>query len=193
MLTQLATIKARLGLTELDVVHDEMLTRVIRALSAWFDSECNRAFARTVDAAYEFAADETRLAVPCYPIESVTRFELKRDEAEGWVTLSGVSFVLRRNCVVALPAPLGSWCERGRIVYTGGFVLPGTTPLPGQTPLPAELEHALVEQVAFWFQNRERLGLQRIWEYHGTYRQYIDFDLLTSVKAILKKYERWSV
>jgi hypothetical protein len=48
-----------------------------------------------------------------------------------------------------------------------------------------------VEQVAFWFQNRDRAGLTRLWEYHGTYRQFADLDLLTSVRAVLFQHTRW--
>jgi hypothetical protein len=32
-----------------------------------------------------------------------------------------------------------------------------------QTPLPPGLEQAAVEQIAFWFQNRDHLGLKTFW------------------------------
>jgi hypothetical protein len=51
--------------------------------------------------------------------------------------------------------------------------------------LPADLEQAALDQLAFWFQNRDRQGLQRLWEYHGLYRQFADLDLLTSTRAVL--------
>ena len=60
-------------------------------------------------------------------------------------------------------------------------------------PLPKDLEQAAVEQVAFWYQNRDRLGLLRIWEYHGTYRQFADLDLLQSVRAVLFQYTRFEI
>src|SRR5512139_4202678 len=108
MLTRLATVKARLGLLETDVAHDEILANSIRAVSAWFDWECNRTLARTIDAVHEFGADEKDVRVPCYPVESIRRFELKSNEIEGWVAQPGVGFVLRRGCVLTLADSLGT-------------------------------------------------------------------------------------
>ena len=82
MLTQLITVKSRLALTVTD--YDEILTTTIRAVSARFDQECNRALARTVNATYEFSAEETELRPPGYPVESVSKFELKSNETVGW-------------------------------------------------------------------------------------------------------------
>ena len=80
-----------------------------------------------------------------------------------------------------------------RITYTGGYVLPGDTPDAGQTALPDDLEQAAVEQVAYWFRNRDSTGLLRIWPHDGTYEAFLQSDLLLEVRAVLKKYERWSL
>jgi len=72
-------------------------------------------------------------------------------------------------------------------------LLPGDIPGPGQTPLPPDLEQAAVEQVAYWFQNRDKLGLLRNWPHDGTYQQLSGADLLPSVAAVLQKYKRWSI
>ena len=200
MLTQLSTIKARLALLDTDTQFDALLTNAIKAVSQRFDKECNRTFARTENFAQEFSADMTELCAVCYPIESVSKFELKTDEASGWIEQTNVKYLIRRQCVISLSSvfcPLSSLPALARMTYTGGYVLPGD-PVPQPLPnaplpvrLPADLEQAAVEQVAFWFQNRDRLGLMRIWEYHGTYRQFADLDLLTSVKAVLFQYTRW--
>jgi hypothetical protein len=71
--------------------------------------------------------------------------------------------------------------------------LPGATVSAGQTPLPSDLENAAVEQVASWFQNRDKLGLTRIWFHQGTYEQFSQLDLLLPVQAVLKRYERWTL
>ena len=75
----------------------------------------------------------------------------------------------------------------------GGYVLPGATPGPGQTPLPDDLEQACVEQCAFWFQNKDRLGLKTHWPSGEAYRQFATQDLLESVQAVLARYRRWSL
>ena len=191
MLTQLATVKSRLGIYEFDLKDDALLTRAIEAVSARFDRECNRTLARTANAAQEFNAADLELCPAVYPIESVTRFELKTTEAEGWVEQADIDFLIRSHCVISLAAPLGTTREQARVIYTGGYVLPGATVGAGQTPLPADLETAAVEQVAFWYQNRDRVGVLKEWPKGGIYQEFADIDLIPSVRAVLGRYERW--
>src|SRR5437588_7661460 len=169
MLTQLSTVKARLGISEFDLQYDNILTNAIKGVSARFDKECNRTLARTADAAEEFSAADMEVCPGCYPIESVSSFALKTSEAGGWVEQTGMDFLVRRRCVISLAEPLGNVWEQGRVIYTGGYVLPGAIVGAGQTALPADLEQAAVEQVACWYQNRERLGLVRRWPKGGVY------------------------
>jgi hypothetical protein len=197
MLTQLATVRARLEIAGDDTSHDDLLSRAIEAVSARFDRECNRALARTVGATQEFPATETEVVARCYPVETVTKFEVKTSEADGWVVQSGTSFLVRQGCVISLAAPL-SWSSPGgeglgRVTYTGGYVLPGAAPASGQTALPADLESAAVEQVAAWFQQRDKLGLVRHWPKSGVYLVFQQLPLLPQVTAILRPYRRWSV
>ena len=138
-----------------------------------------------------------------YPVESVTKFELKQNETEGWIEQTGVEYLIRRACVLSLAQPLSAGqsgsdrstlnAPQARVTFTGGYVLPGTTVGTGQTALPSDLEQAAVEQVAFWFQNRDKLGLTRIWFHQGTYEQFSQLDLLLNVQAVLKRYERWTI
>ena len=194
MLTQLTTIKSRLSI--LDTDSDALLTNALKAISARFDNECNRTFTRAVNATYEFNAEEIELRPLCYPVESVSKFELKTNETDGWSEQTGVQYLIRRACVISLASPLSSLhspLSTARLTYTGGYVLPGTTPGAGQTALPDDLEQAAVEQVAYWYQNRDKLGLVRIWPHDGTFETFAQLDLLLQVRAVLRKYERWSV
>src|SRR4051812_6833475 len=106
MLSQLSTLKSRLAIDEFEVKYDSLLTTALTALSARFDAETNRTLARTVNATQEFSADETEILVPCYPIESVTKFELKSTEAEGWIQQTNIDYLIRRNCIISLPTPI---------------------------------------------------------------------------------------
>jgi len=194
MLAQLTIVKARLGISPADVTQDEMLTRVIQAVGARFERECNRVFPRTVGATHEFRASEREVIPACYPIETVTRFELKEDETDGWVEQTGVEFVIRRGCVISLGSALSTVeADVGRISYTGGFVLPGSVPAEGQTALPKDLEHAAIEQVAVWYQHRDKLGLIRHWPSSGTYLVLSQLPLLPAVSLTLRRHQRWSV
>jgi hypothetical protein len=192
MLTQLLTVKTRLGISEFEVKDDAILTNAIKAISGRFDKECNRTLARSVDLVEEFSAEEVELRLSCYPIESVSKFELKSAEAGGWLELMGLEYLVRRGCVVSLKSQLGTWREQARITYTGGYVLPGTTASAGQTALPDDLEQSAIEQVVFWYQNRQITGVTRLWPKGGTYEQFADIDLLPSVRAVLALHRRWS-
>ena len=191
MLTQLSTVKSRLALTVTD--YDDLLTNAIKAVSTRFDKECNRKLARTASATHEFDAADTEILPPCYPVESVSKFELKSNEADGWSEETGVQYVIRRQCVISLSSPLrtpNSALCTARIQYVGGYVPPGDAPAAGQTALPDDVEQAAVEQVAYWFRNRDTTGLLRSWPHDGTYEAFLQSDLLLEVRAVLKRHER---
>src|SRR5947209_16558594 len=131
MLTQLSTVKARLALTLTD--YDSLLPSAIKAVSDRFDKETNRILARTTTATHEFDAADTEILPPCFPIESVTKFELKSNETDGWSEQTGVQHLIRRQCVISLSVPLNSQPSTlnsaglARVTYTAGYVLPGDT------------------------------------------------------------------
>ncbi len=197
MLTQLSTVKSRLALVVTD--YDDLLTNAIKAVSARFDKECNRTLARTASVTHEFDATDTEVMPPCYRVESVTKFELKSNETDGWSEQTGVQYLIRRQCIISLSVPFNSQPSTlnspalARVTLTGGYVLPGTTPSAGQTALPDDLEQAAVEQIAYWFRNRENTGLLRSWPHDGTYQAFFQSYLLLEVRSVLKKYERWNL
>jgi hypothetical protein len=199
MLTQLTSVKSRLALAPADITHDDLLTCAIAAVSRRFDMECRREFARAIHTVHEFRANETEIVLPCYPLESVTQFELKTNEREGW-TLKDPDYLIRHACVITLLDRIGTARQIARITYTGGYVLPGDpdppAPLPGHLApmrLPGDLEHAATEQVAAWFQNKDKLALIRHWPNAGTYDVLSQQPLLPTVTAILRRYELWKV
>jgi hypothetical protein len=200
MLTQLSTLKSRLAIDPFDLQYDALLTSALTAISFRFDKETNRTLARTENLTQEFDAADTEICLACYPVESVTKFELKQNEAEGWIEQTGIEHLLRRACVLSLSSPLVYQLSTpqpstplARATYTGGYVLPGTTATTGQTPLPSDLEQAAVEQVASWFLHRDKVGLELSWPKDGTYQKYIQLPLLPAVQATLKRYERWAI
>src|SRR5258705_9001305 len=138
MLTLLTTVKTRLAIDEFDLSSDTILTNAINAISFRFDKETNRTLARTTTATQEFSADDTEICLASYPVESVTKFELKQNETEGWIEQTGVEYLIRRACVLSLVSPLDTRhstlvTPQSRVTYTGGYVPPGTTATAGQT------------------------------------------------------------
>jgi hypothetical protein len=197
MLTTLPTLKTRLAIELADPQYDALLIAAIEAVSVRFDRECQRTLARTENFTQEFDPDATEIIAACYPLESVTKFELKTSEAAGWQEIQSMpDYLIRHSCIISLAAPLNFQLstfnlQLFRVTYTGGYLLPGATPATGQTPLPPDLEQAAVEQVTFWFQTREHIGLKTYWPTGVAYQQFADLDLLPNVRAVLAKYTRW--
>jgi hypothetical protein len=196
MLTTLPILKLRLALAPADATYDALLTSAITAVSSRFDRETNRTLARIENATHEFDPGDTEILVPCYPIESVAKFELKTSESEGWLEQPDIEYLIRHSCIISLPSPISYLLSptsraSARVTYTGGFVLPGAIPAPGQTSLPADIEQAAVEQAAHWFQTRDYLGLKTHWPSGGIYLMFAQEPLLPAVSTTLKQYERW--
>jgi hypothetical protein len=189
MFSTLAALKARLALDPLDPQYDALLTGALTALGTRFEKECNRLFARA-ELVEEFPADTLELRVTCYPIESVSNLEVKSNETDGWVLPDTFEHLVRGGCVISLARALGDWRQQLRLTYIGGYVMPGDEVGPGQLPLPADLEQAALEQSAYWFRHRDKLGLLRSWPHDGTFEQLALLDLLPPVKAVLRTYER---
>ncbi len=194
MLTQLTTVKARLGIAPADVSQDDLLTRTIEGVSARFDRECGRTLERTVGAVQQFPGSETEIVLACYPVETVTKFEVKSNEAGGWEELGGVDYLIRSASVISLVLPLRPvGRDLARVTYTGGYVAAGAVVGEGQTALPKDLEAAATEQVAVWYQSKDKLGLLRHWPSGGTYLVLSQAPLLSWVAVTLRRHQRWSV
>ncbi len=194
MLTTLAKVKARLGIKEEDVIDDDMLTNLIAMVSARFDTICNRSFGYATNAIEEFEGDATEIAVRCFPIDesrSLT-FEFRETAALGWQTPSSADYIVRKSCIISLFNKLTSWRSQARVTYSGGYKLPdGTSPAEAIVDLPSDVELSAVEQIAYWYQNRNRLGLTGISADGGSIQQFATLDLLPNVKNALRQHERW--
>jgi hypothetical protein len=198
MLTSLASVKLRLEILDTDTQYDTLLINTIKAISARFDLETNRTLAHTENATFEFDPADTEICVSCYPIETVTAFQSKTSERTGWQDITPIpDYLIRSSCIITLPSALfpalPSPLSALRVVYTGGYVLPGTVPGMGQAPLPDDLEQAAVEQCAYWFQKRDLLGVKTTWPKDGIYKQFADLDLLDPVTATLRRHTRFTL
>ncbi len=195
MLTTLAAIKGRLGIGDFDVKDDVLLTNFLALTSARFENECNRSFGYRLNEVDEFQADETELRVKRYPIDEAQPISFLRlsKASEGWQTVAGAEYVLRRGCVISLVSEIGRWKEQSRVTYSGGYWLPDSAGVqPAGCPLlPDDVQQAAVEQIAYLYQNKDRLGLTDISAEGGRIHQFNTLDLLPSVAAVLAKYERW--
>ena len=190
MLTQLTTVKRRIGLIDTDTSNDPALTLLIEAVSMRFARECRRRFAREEGATMEFPADARFVVLEVYPLEAVTKIETKSSEREGWIEQT-VDYLLRRNSVVEFVERPGGRNEVGRITYTGGYVLPGTAVGTGQFALPKDMEWAATEQCAQWWLWKDKVGLYRHAIAGGLELELRPNALLPQVVGTLKRYERF--
>lgn len=199
MLTTLSAVKARLKLATSDVVDDDLLTSFIAAISARFENDCNRTFGygQQLD---EFEGDETELRVSRYPIDAsqAITFDLLTRQSEGWQNVVTAEYVLRRGCVISLLSVLGGWKQNLRVTFYGGFILPdadadqqAALAAAGVPALPDDLSGACVEQIAWLYQNKDRLGVVSQSGQGGAFSQFNKLDLLPNVQAVLDRYERY--
>src|SRR5262245_42631227 len=107
MITQLSTVKARLGIDDFNVQYDALLTKAIRAFGKRFEKICRRRFERAVDFQQEFYIRDVGIGLLQYPLESISKFEIKEREFDPWMEKTGVEYVVHQRCVVSLRKRLG--------------------------------------------------------------------------------------
>jgi hypothetical protein len=128
ILGTLAELKAHLlneALRE-PTTYDGAIAALGRGVAARFESQCNRRFGRVVADAFVTSADRRHLVLPRYPVEAVTKLELRETLAGGWVDQGDIDDCVDiwdpTSGIVHLPAPLSQ--ARGaqlRVTFTGGF------------------------------------------------------------------------
>ena len=119
--------------------YDEAVTALGLAVAGYFETECDRKFARAAVDTYECEASRRFAVVPRYPIESVTKLEMRTSTTEGWVEQTAVPINFNKGAGVVtftlLPAAAG---DMVRLTYTGGYWWDTSEDLSGTKPTGAE-------------------------------------------------------
>ncbi len=193
MITSLAKVRDRLGITELEVQWDAQLTDQIVLTLARFETEMSRKLERGVGVVEEFDAGKKEVSLERYPVEEITKWEMMVDGV--WVERAGVVAVARgKGGVVTLSEALGSVGGLARVTYTGGYVLPDPAGGEGLYPLPQILEIAAVETVVHWWQWKGQINMTQVEiPSTGEYREIGDRYWVPWVRAVLKKYRRFVI
>ena len=144
---------------------DEALQTLGTGVAGQLETYCNRRFVRAPGQTMEFSADRSFLSVPTYPIEKVSALEMRSDNDEFWVDiLDSMIQVDATAGLVRLLGVAGHYNERIRVTWDGGYWIDetaggtGTQPA-GSTRLPDELKLAWLQQCAFAWQQRDKLGI----------------------------------
>ena len=193
---------------------DPQLTSIGLSVAAQFDSYTMRNLARNPAAQWEGTADRIFVSLPCYPVEAVSKLEVRFYGQTDDGTLTGnpvwndyTAFVIgtldNLSGLLDLQYPQGTVLDRIRITFAGGYYIPGTPsedglsvpPMPVlATPLPADLFNAWTLQVATELQARDVLGTGAIRDEKGTALPFAaGLRLKTAVLEILNTYRRLAV
>ncbi len=191
-ITTLAKVKTRCGIAAGDTTYDALLTFFIGAVARRFDQWTGRNLERGSGRTDVFAAESRSLSPHSYPVEQVTKWELKSSEAGGWVeqTPAPTHIILEAGVIVWVEQPVGVAGELLRITYDGGYVFPSDTPGPGQTPLPSAIENAAIEQCGQLYQLRDKIGVSRVEVSTGVHWSMADYVWAPPVRFALTQLRR---
>jgi hypothetical protein len=143
VLTQLATVKKRVGVADADVTNDAQLTLLIAAGGERFARETGRKLARTVGFHQESCACCERIGLELYPVGAVTKLEVKCTEAQGWIEVPLTEILVVRSCIVDMRSRLGSTREIGRSEAVRAIWLVNGVSRPFSAPKQAKKAHYL--------------------------------------------------
>lgn len=208
------------GFSSLKKLKEQLLAEALRAGSKYdapllvlgkgvvgqFERFCDRKFLRVENATDVIAADRIQFLLSRFPIESLSRIELKDNEADGWVEQTIATLVQTidaENGIVNLPdsADAGAWWAKLRFTYTGGYWFDeteeGNDALPsGATAVPDDLFLAWILQCKTVWQSLDKLGT-KITEV-GPGSQFVtgtlnSLDLTPTVKQMLGQFKRYNL
>lgn len=198
------------------VDYDDQIQGIGRGVAGLIDTYCNRKIARVVGDTFEISGNRMHLVVPRYPLEAVTKIELRESMSAGWidqgVVNSLVSQLVLEAGLIDFGSIFGASSSRIRVTYTGGYWFneqdtdyappaepttedPDLSLLPsGATLLPADLQLAFQTQCEWVWTKRDKLGLS-IGEkqdnvFGGSLAKVV---LLDGVKEQLNSYKRYSL
>jgi hypothetical protein len=124
-------------------IYDEPVLALGRSVASFFESHCDREFARVVDHVYEAPADRNFVIVPRYPIDSVASAFVRDNLVDGWKAQEILN-ILPDSGLVYFVSDVGIYGSTVKITYTGGYWWDtsednsGTQPV-GSTPIPQGL------------------------------------------------------
>ncbi len=187
---------------------DAQLSAIGKSVAAQFDAFCSRKFVRTEGATWDGTADRVFVSLPCYPVEQVSKIEVRfyGQSSDGTfigaptyddLTDAVVGTVDQLAGLLDLQYPQGAFGDRLRITYTGGYWIdPGDgSPMPDTaTPLPGDLFSAWTLQVGTELQARDVLGIGVVRdEKQGAPGYAAGLRLTPAVRDILSTYRRMAI
>lgn len=200
-LTELATVKAELGITA--TTDDALLATLISQASAIAERWTGWQFAEEILTETLPGTGRLRLVLERTPIVAVSEIRFSgtavsandysiEDRARGFLYKAGRWTEIRPPApgIVSGPSP-----ESGELLwavdYTAGYVLPGGSATGTQVELPIDVERGAIEVVAWLYSRRKRdrtVTQERIGDYAVTYK--LTSDLPDAAQEALAPWRR---
>ncbi len=151
---------------------DAIIEDLGKGVAAAIENYCNRRFARAVDDTAVFQADRASFILPRYPLEAVTKVELKSNEATGWEVQDQsliASISQLSGLVYFTDAAMRQDWNQVRFTFTGGYWFEQLEPdeadagypskMPaGATALPSDLRLAWLIQMRDVWNKTDKLN-----------------------------------
>jgi len=182
--------------------YDTPIANLGKGVAALMEKRCNRVFGRVAADTFEFSADRSHIVLPRYPIEEITKVELRDTLTDGYVDQGAVNdniLNLSESAgLVRFNGIFGSSDSRIRLTYTGGYFFETLEPADvgyptavptGSTALPNDLFFAWLFQCEYVWSQRDKLGLS-IAEKASTPAAAAGVDLVPLVERTLRDYVR---
>jgi hypothetical protein len=181
-----------------DTQWDSIIDAIGLGVAARLEQHCGRKFARLAGDTLQVDAARTTIAVPRYPIETVTSIERRDSAGSSWTALTGV---IRDQDDAAgliwLEAIQDEYPAQLRVTYTGGYWFDDTEDSTGEMPtgaaaLPADLKLAWYQQCAHVWAQKDHVGkVLSDPEFSGRFVSLAVSNALTpAVEAALRPYMR---
>lgn len=190
-------IKHRLGISDSDTDHDELLNTIIAGIEGIFDNYTRRKLIQTAaDVTEYYTGDCEYLKLLRYPVISITSvkesWDYNFDDTDA-LTEDTDYRILNSGRTGMLFRAYGSWLKREdsiQIVYRGGYAPAGTSPAADETALPAEIREAAIEQASFLYKRKDDIGLTSVSYDGGSISKFAAIKPLPQVAQILDSYKR---
>ena len=171
--SNLATLKAYLlgGALNAANNYDTLISSIGLGVAGAFEQYCGRKFGYLAGATEVFPADRTEFILTRVPLQTVTGWAVKWNEADGWQPrdLAKIDFINLKNGIITphVQHDVGPWHAQVQFTYTGGFWWPqldsGDAGYPdtlpaGATPLPNDLQLAWQMQCHDVWKKKDKFG-----------------------------------
>lgn len=171
----LTTLKAHLlgAALQPSIEFNDVIAVIGLGIAGMIENHCQRKFSRIVGETEIFPGDRREFLLTRFPIESVTKVEVKHTEASGWEEHAVNEFVSTVDLATGIlhtqaASDVGRHDAQVRITYTGGFFWetkepsdPGypTAQPAGSAALAQALQLAWLMQCQEVWNKRDKLGL----------------------------------